>query len=134
MDPTDADDPVCTSLELAAEIAGDISPAIYKNYFARCPGSEALMQHIDELVRGKMLEEVFRLLMLRDYADETGYLNFEMKNHKFAYSVEAQMYANLLTAVLETVRSSVGDAWTKRFEEAWQQRLASLQAEIDSRL
>jgi hypothetical protein len=126
--------PVFASLEIAAEMAGDISPAIYQNYFARCPGSESLMAHIDELVRGKMLDEVFRLLLLDDYASESGYLNFEMKNHSLAYSVEAHMYGNLLAAIKETVESTLGGAWTQAFEQAWQQRLASLLKEIDSRL
>jgi hypothetical protein len=134
MDQFELEDPVCTSLEIAGEMAGDISPAIYQHYFERCPGSESLMAHIDELVRGKMLEEVFRLLMLVDYAGESSYLNFEMKNHRLAYSVEAPMYASLLTAVKETVESTLGDAWTQSFELAWQQRLASLLKEIDSRL
>jgi hypothetical protein len=134
MQHVELEDPVCLSLEMAGEMAGDISPAIYQNYFARCPGSEALMAHIDELVRGKMLEEVFRLLMLDDYSNESGYLNFEMKNHRLAYSVEAPMYGNLLAAIKETVESSLGDAWTQDFEQAWKQRLESLLGEIDSRL
>jgi len=134
MEQVELEDPVCTSLEIAGDMAGDISPAIYRNYFARCPGSEALMAHIDELVRGKMLEEVFRLLMLADYASESGYLNFEMKNHRLAYSVEAAMYGNLLTAIKETVETTLGDAWTQGFEQAWQQRLTSLLREIDNRL
>jgi hypothetical protein len=134
MEQVELEDPVCISLEIAGEMAGDISPAIYQNYFARCPGSEALMAHIDELVRGKMLDEVFRLLMIEDYTSEANYLNFEMKNHRLAYSVEAHMYGNLLAAIKETVENALGGAWTQSFEQAWQQRLASLLMEIDNRL
>ena len=43
MEHVEFEDPVCMSLEMAGEMAGDISPAIYQNYFARCPGSEALI-------------------------------------------------------------------------------------------
>jgi hypothetical protein len=132
--PQEEEDLVCVSLELAAEAAGDISAAIYVDYFARCPGSEALMSHIDHLVRGKMLEEVFRLLMTQNYAEEQGYLNFEMRNHRLAYSVEAHMYGNLLDAILATVRTAVGDDWTTAFEAAWQKRLADLSAEISARV
>ena len=105
------EDLISTTFEMAAEIGGDLAPAIYANYFARCPGSQALMSHIDDIVRGKMLEEVYRLLMLSDYSGEQGYLNFEMKNHKLAYSVEAHMYGNLLAAILDTVRDAIGDQW-----------------------
>jgi hypothetical protein len=131
---TEKTDLVCESLELAAAAAGDISAAIYADYFARCPGSEALMSHIDHIVRGKMLEEVFRLLMIQDYAGEEGYLNFEMRNHRLAYSVEAHMYANLLDAILATVRTAAADAWTPAFEAAWEKRLADLTAEISARV
>ena len=129
-----AEDLVYTSFEMAAELGGDLAPAIYANYFARCPGSQALMSHIDDLVRGKMLDEVYRLLMLDDYREEQGYLNFEIKNHKLAYSVEANMYGNLLAAVQDTVRSTLGDAWQPAIEAAWQQRIGDLTQEINARI
>lgn len=128
------EDLISTTFEMAAEIGGDLAPAIYANYFARCPGSQALMSHIDDIVRGKMLEEVYRLLMLSDYTGEQGYLNFEMKNHKLAYSVEAHMYGNLLAAILDTVRDAIGDQWQPSFETAWQQRINDLTLEIQHRL
>jgi hypothetical protein len=128
------EDLISTPFEMAAEIGGDLAPAIYANYFARCPGSQALMSHIDDIVRGKMLEEVYRLLMLSDYSGEQGYLNFEMKNHKLAYSVEAHMYGNLLAAILDTVRDAIGDQWQPSFEAAWQQRINDLTLEIQHRI
>jgi hypothetical protein len=128
------EDLISTTFEMAAEIGGDLAPAIYANYFARCPGSQALMSHIDDIVRGKMLEEVYRLLMLSDYSGEQGYLNFEMKNHKLAYSVEALMYGNLLAAILDTVRDAIGDQWQPSFEAAWQQRINDLTLEIQHRI
>jgi hypothetical protein len=128
------EDLISTTFEMAAEIGGDLAPAIYANYFARCPGSQALMSHIDDIVRGKMLEEVYRLLMLSDYSGEQGYLNFEMKNHKLAYSVEAHMYGNLLAAILDTVRDAIGDQWQPSFEAAWQQRINDLTLEIQHRI
>lgn len=127
-------DLVTESLLIAAENAGDIAEDVYRNYFERCPGSEALMAHIDHLVRGKMLEEVFRLIMLESYADESNYLNFEVNNHKLAYSVEPHMYGNLLAALTDTVRSAVGEAWTPEMQSAWEARTASLTKEIELRL
>ena len=128
------EDLISTTFEMAAEIGGDLAPAIYANYFARCPGSQALMSHIDDIVRGKMLEELYRLLLLSDYSGEQGYLNFEMKNHKLAYSVEAHMYGNLLAAILDTVRDAIGDQWQPSFEAAWQQRINDLTLEIQHRI
>ena len=128
------EDLISTTFEMAAEIGGHLAPAIYANYFARCPGSQALMSHIDDIVRGKMLEEVYRLLMLSDYSGEQGYLNFEMKNHKLAYSVEAHMYGNLLAAILDTVRDAIGDQWQPSFEAAWQQRINDLTLVIQHRI
>jgi hypothetical protein len=84
------------------------------------------MSHIDHLVRGKMMEEVMRLLMLEDTATEDEYLSFEMKTHEQAYSVIQSMYASLLTSIWEIVREGVADDWTEDFESAWQERIATL--------
>jgi hypothetical protein len=127
-------DPVVHSLEIAAEREGDISQAVYDAYFSRCPGSEALMAHIDHIVRGRMLEEVFRLIMLDDYSSEQAYLNFEVDNHKNAYSVEPHMYENLLGALKDTVKEAVGESWDDAFDAAWSARINSLSHEIARQL
>jgi hypothetical protein len=126
-------DPISESLELAAESAGDITEAVYRLYFERCPGSAELMSHIDHIVRGRMLEEVLRLLMQPDYCGEQEYLDFEMKNHRQAYSVEPHMYGNLLGALRDTIRDSLDSAWSDEFEAAWQARLDRLLEEISAR-
>ena len=125
-----SEDLIVRSFELAVENAGDITPAVYEKYFARCPDSEALMTHIDELVRGKMMEEVYRLIMVEDYGEEEGYLNWEVDNHEMAYSVEPHMYESLFSALIDTVRESLGDEWNAEFEAAWQKRSESLCKEI----
>tara|TARA_R110002111_G_scaffold27250_2_gene58585 strand:+ start:2989 stop:3405 length:417 start_codon:yes stop_codon:yes gene_type:complete len=127
-------DLVTESLEQAAEIAGDITPAIYQRYFESCPGSEALMSHIDELVRGKMMVEVYRLVMVTDFSDEAAYLTFEVNNHALAYSVEPHMYGNLLNALMDTVAETLGDQWDHKYVSAWEDRLDALTKEIEARL
>lgn len=127
-------DLVTETLEIAAELKGDITPLIYTRYFERCPGSEALMSHIDELVRGKMMVEVYRLVMLDDYSDEAAYLTFEVNNHALAYSVEPNMYNNLLTSLMDTVAEVLGDQWTQAMVDAWEDRLEALTREIETRL
>jgi hypothetical protein len=70
---------VYSSFELAAERIGDIVPPVYERYFKRDPDAAALMAHMDELTLGRMLTEVVRLLMSTDFADDAGYLDFEVK-------------------------------------------------------
>lgn len=113
------------SLFKVAEIAGDISPQIYQEYFARCEGSEELMQHIEDSVKGSMMAEVFRLLLEEDLSKQSQYLRFETKTH-LAYGVETVMYENLFMAVLNTVKNLSGTSWTQNFEQAWQQRIQDL--------
>ncbi len=127
------EDLVYTSFEIVAEKTGDIAPAVYKKYFARCPGSEELMTHIDDIVRGRMLDEVYRLMMNETYDEEESYLNFEVKNHKLAYSVQPHMYENLLAALKEVIAESLGNDWNDSFEQAWQSRIDLLLKEIQVR-
>ncbi|MDZ7684751.1 MAG: globin [Gammaproteobacteria bacterium] len=108
-------------------------PDVYAAYFKRCPGSEALMSHIDNLVRGKMLNEVFRLMLEPSLLDESRYLDFEVDNHRRAYSVEPHMYGNLLAALKDTVRDLIIEDWTNEMDAAWQQRIDELLAEIEER-
>jgi len=126
-------DLVLKSFELAAETDTDITPLIYDKYFKSSPESEDLMSHIDELVRGKMMEEVFRLLMVENYQPEAKYLNFEIKNHESAYNVEPDMYIKLLDAVRVAVKETLRSEWSIKYEEAWQGRISDLTNELLSR-
>ena len=120
---------ILQSLSEVAEKSGDIAPYIYKAYFQRCPGSEALMSHIDDLVKGRMMAEVFKLLMAEDLPKLGRYLRFETKTHK-GYGAEPQMYENLLISVRDTVKKSLGAGWRDEYEQAWQARLQELLHEI----
>lgn len=122
-------DLILTSLEITAERAGDITQTVCERFFARCPDSKELMEHIDLGVQGRMIEEVMRLLMEPDSHSQGGYLEFEVKTHR-AYGVRTEMYANLLGAVEETVEAALGELWDDGFRRAWQQRLGSLINEI----
>ncbi len=126
-------DLVYQSIELVAEYPGDISVTIYEKYFARCPESEKLMSHLDDIVRGRMMDEVYRLFLIDSYAPEQAYLNWEVKNHQLAYSVEPYMYRNLFDAIVETIREALAEHWNTDFEEAWQKRINALLEEIHQR-
>jgi hypothetical protein len=122
---------IIASLEIAAEKCGDINPAVYERYFQKSPGSEELMIQIDHLVRGKMMEEIMRLLMSEDFAGEDEYLTFEMKTHEEAYSVIKSMYGSLLHSVWEILKEGLGDEWTDAFEAAWDNRIQALELAIE---
>ncbi len=118
-------DALLASLEQAAEIAGDIAPAIYARYFERCPDSMAIMVHTDEHMRGRMIEEVYRLLMAEDVAQEREYLVFETSNHR-AYGAQPHMYENLLLATQDVVQQALGDNFDGAMKAEWGKRLEDL--------
>ena len=122
-------DLVYSTLERAAERAGDIAPELYRRWYARCPESQAVMAHVDEHMQGRMLAEVLRLLLTPLLDEERSYLHFETKSHS-AYGVLPEMYAPLLTALRDSVRDAIPSEWTAECELAWQRRLDELLTEI----
>lgn len=124
---------IIDSLERAGEAAGDITPAVYAQYFAACPESKDLMSHVDQYMQGRMLTEVLRLVMGEDAGTDANYLEFETHNHA-SYGVKPHMYTNLLFALRDTVRGALGDAWCGSYDAAWQGRIEELLAEIDAAL
>ena len=122
-DPSQSDmDLILASFELAGERAGDIAPAVYEHYFARCPESRELMVLVDKYMRGRMLERVLQLLMADTLDDERSYLRFETRMH-VAYGVQTRMYDNLLLGVRDAVRDALGGDWNAAYEAAWTRHL-----------
>lgn len=122
-------DPVLASFERTAEVAGDITAAVYRRFYARAPEAERLMQHVDPHMQGRMLEELLDLLMTPPEDLSADYLRFETGNHR-GYGVTADQYRPLLEAVRDTVREALGDGWDERCAEAWQRRIDCLDAEL----
>jgi len=122
-------DALLDCLAQAAEIAGDIAPDIYNRYFERCPDSRSIMLHTDEHMRGRMIEEVYRLLMAESVVEEREYLAFETNNHR-AYGTQPHMYENLLLATQDVVQKALGTGFTAEMKTAWQRRLEDLLGEI----
>lgn len=117
---------ITQSLELLAESDEDIYARVYEIFFSHSAHSLTLMSHMDELTRGRMLEEVTRLLLSEDIAAEDAYLEFEVNNHQLAYSVEAPMYQSLFEAFHLAVREVSGDRWLAEFDLAWESRTNEL--------
>jgi hemoglobin-like flavoprotein len=126
-------DAIQQSFEVAAERVGDIAPAVYEAYFARCPESRELMRYVDRYMRGRMLDSLFELLMADEMSDQFRYLQFEAKNHA-TYGVLPHMYGNLLTALRDTVQDACASDWTPAMAAAWDSRLGVLLREIGSSL
>ncbi len=126
------DDLIVQSLEIAAE-NGDITEQIYQRYYEKSPESAELMLYVDDNVKGKMMDEIYRLLMVEDYAQESAYLNWEVDNHEMAYSVLPHMYRDLFDAIYETLEAGLGDNWTDAYVTAWHERLGSLRQEVLAR-
>jgi len=122
------------SLELASEQAGDITSLVYECYFKKCPESRELMWHLDDLVKGKMLAEVFRLLMDTDLSKEGGYLDFEVRTHQQSYGVLGHMYHNLMDALIETLEAVLGSHWSESYALAWKVRTNELLDAISGHL
>lgn len=126
--PTDTD-LVLSSLEIASEKAGDVAPQVYERYYATCPGSQELMNHVDQYIQGRMMAEVLRLVMTPEPRTEREYLRFETRSHE-SYGVRLSMYHDLFTSLRDVVRDALSDDWNNAFESAWERRLNALLAEI----
>jgi hemoglobin-like flavoprotein len=118
------------SLERAAEVMDDFSGSVYKRYFDLQPDAEDLMSHLDDIVRGKMVAEIIRLLFVEDYHEEADYLRFETKTHADSYFVKEDMYPDLLTAVVASVKEGAGDIWEASVAQAWQTKQEDLLAAL----
>lgn len=128
-----SDDLVYRSFERVAERAVDITPKVYQKFFARHPEAESLMGHIDQIVRGRMMDEVYRLLLADDFSEEQQYLNWEVTNHRTAYNVEFDMYPHLMEALVDAVKESMGDDWNADYEDAWAAKNELLMQEVHRR-
>ena len=120
---------IIASLEIVAERSGDITPTVFDHYYTRCPASQELMNHMDEHMLGRMIDQVL-LLMMEDGEDELqSYLSFETSAHA-SYGVEFFMYENLFAAVRQTIGESLGADFAGDFEAAWDSRISFLLSAI----
>ncbi len=117
---------IAESLEYLAESDEDVYGKIFDEFYRVSPDGEGLMMHMDELTKGRMLEEVTRLLMSVDVELEAAYLDFELRNHEQAYSVERYMYRQLFNAFAGVVRGLAGEHWSPAYEQAWNTRIETL--------
>lgn len=123
---------VTESLEVLEDESGVFNDRLFSRFYDCAPGAEDLMAHMDDLMKGKMLEEVIRLLLADDFDSEAEYLDFELKNHETAYSVDHGMYRPLFDSFYETVKEFVKDGWRSEFDTAWQTRIDEVMSALDA--
>lgn len=121
---------VTSTLEQCAELDVDLTPEIYDVFFKTCAESVPLMGHSDAYMRGRMLEQVFELILDDSPQGPGSYLHWEVDNHVTAYGVDAAMYDAFLRAIKEAVKRTIDDNWQDEFEAAWDARIEALLADI----
>ena len=120
--PTNATDLITETLSECAETLGDIVPVVYERFFELDAQSAALMQHADEYMQGRMLEQVFELVMSDEPFGKEGFLDWELNNHLIAYQATPPMYEALFQALVETVKKGAPGSWSDAAETAWAER------------
>lgn len=111
-------DTLIATLESAAAVEPDFYGATFSRYFELCPDSRELMQHTDEMMRGRMMEQVVGLLMDADAESLEVYFKFEVGNHE-AYGAQPHMYAHLFQACEDVTRELCTLPWGPEEDAAW---------------
>jgi hypothetical protein len=123
------------ALECAVADDPKLNERIYKNFYDAMPDAEQLMSHVDEGVRGKMMAEIYRLLLTKDVAaSDSDYLVFETKTHANSYFVQPEMYRLLSDVLLQTLRLSAARVWGPAVEASVSRRLNAMTTAINSAL
>jgi hypothetical protein len=120
---------ILAAMELVAEKAGDVAPAIFGRYFERCRESRELMEHMDEHMLGRMMDQVLLLIMDPGEEELASYIVFETASHR-AYGVQSHMYESLMYSVRDVIADVLGDALTSDMSRALKTRIDYLLGEI----
>jgi|GEM_PF-600542 len=128
---------VTESLQQAADAEPDIYAVAFERYFQLCPESRELLQHTDDLMRGRMMEQVMSLLMDEDAQSLDNYFRFEVGNHE-SYGALPHMYVHLFQAcrevveevVQEAVKHNSADGFSQEMARAWEEQIGVLLAMI----
>ena len=102
-------------LEEVAEIDTDLTPAIYARLSRQVPEIDQHIDYLDERMRGRMLDQVYQLLLGELDRD---YLDFESRMHE-GYGATPAMYRGMLQAVKEEVRDVLAGQWSDSRDVAW---------------
>ncbi|MEM6709110.1 MAG: hypothetical protein AAF648_10030 [Pseudomonadota bacterium] len=124
MTPTTA--ALAADLERVAHERGDITDAVYREFFARSRDGAALFEHTDDPTRGRMLQHTLELFSEDGHLEPGAYLDWELDNHLVGYRATPAMYDAFLAALLAIVTAGApSDA-----QACWQQRCAEVLARV----
>lgn len=104
----------------------DITEAVYKKYISNMPDVAEHIAALDERMMGRMLDQVYRLL-LEDVDDD--YLAFEVSTHQ-SYGATPERYMGLLIAVKDSVKEVLSERWANAEERAWDKSIKRVVSEI----
>lgn len=116
---------ITAMMALVADRAGDISARVFERFFERSVASQTLMEHMDQYMLGRMMDQVVLLLMDPEDDELAGYLEFETQAH-VTYGVDAGMYRSLMAAVRDVVDESLGADFTPAMQAALDGRIEFL--------
>ena len=125
--------PIEAILERVAASDSNFDQRCFERFFQMSEEGKSLMAHMDQVHRGKMMAEIYRLLLADKLEDEADYLNWEAKNHETAYFVPKHLYAIFMRAFQALVADTLGSAWSGAESDAFSARCNQIAHEIQSR-
>ena len=117
-----------TTLELAAERGGDLTPLVYRRLFTEHPEMEAqFIRDHNGAVKGEMLARVFEALL--DFVDRRAYaaqmIQCEVITHE-GYGVPPNVFPLFFVAVADTLAEVLAADWTPAMATAWRELLTQI--------
>jgi len=113
--------------EKLAEMNVDMTASIYSAYLSAMPEVTEHIEYLDDRMKGRMLDQVYRLLL--DDVDND-YLSFEARTHR-CYGATVARYKGLLNAVKTTFKEQLGASWTAEDEQAWDASISRILTDIE---
>lgn len=107
-------------LTLIAERTEDISPLVYRRFFAKHPDAEELFGgSIGEDVKNYMIIEIImQLLNLADDKVDPDITKRWIMDHT-VYGVTLPMYSTMLESLIASLAEVMGSDWSERHQSAW---------------
>ena len=121
---------VVNTLEQVAEHDVDLTPLIYDDFFESCSEAFPLMGHSDEYMRGRMVAQIFEVIMDDTSHGDGGYLGWEVNAHLKDYGVKEEMYNAFLASIKKAVKVTIDDQWQNEYDRAWDARIGQVLAAI----
>ena len=116
-----------TSLALAAERAGDLTPHVYARLFAERPDLAERFGHNAKSVQGEMLARALETIFdfLGDSAYAANLVAAESAAHA-TYEVDPETFVHFFGVIAGSVRDVLGADWTRDMDQAWRDLVAGL--------